>query len=171
MRTFWYAYRFVVAYLRKTIFSKMHLEFEKEYHILYKSLNGFNPEDEDWFLDELLKLINKYGTDIACEFAKNDSSASYTTELFIKAGLRGVDKNLLLEYTKGDNEDDVYGAALSLAICGYTEGFELLNQFADKTHKLSNNVHPIADIIPDLTFINDERAVKLEKRIRENYNG
>lgn len=148
----------------------MYLEFETEYDTLSKSLHGYNPEDEEWFFDELLKLINKYGTDVACEYAKNDTSASHTMELFIKAGLRDVDKNLLLEYTRGDDEDDVYGAALSLAICGYPEGFELLNQFADKTHKLSNNIHPIADIIPDLTFINDERAVKLEKRIRENYN-
>jgi hypothetical protein len=145
----------------------MHLELEKEYDTLSKSLHGFNPEDEDWFFPELLKLIDKYGADIVCEFIKNDASAIYITELFIKAGLRAVDKNILLKYTKGDNEDDVYGAALSLAICGYTEGFEILNQFADKTHRLSNNIHPIADIIPDLTFINDGRAAKLEKRIRK----
>ncbi|MEZ5007615.1 MAG: hypothetical protein R2753_05615 [Chitinophagales bacterium] len=147
----------------------MHLEFEKEYDALYKSLNGFNPEDEDWFLPELLKLINKYGANTACEFAKNNASAIYVTELLIKAGLRDVDKTLLLEYTKGDNEDDVYGAALSLAICGYAEGFELLNQFADGSHRLSKNIHPIADIIPDLAFINDERAVRLEERIRRKF--
>lgn len=148
----------------------MYLEFEKEFDRLNKSLHGFNPEDEDWFFPELLKLINKYGTDIACEFAKNDSTAIYTTELLIKAGLRGVDKNLLLDYTSGEDEDDVYGAALCLAICGYAEGFELLNQFADKTHRLSKYIHPIADIMPDLAFIDDERAVNLEKRLRKKYN-
>lgn len=148
----------------------MYLELKKEYETLSKSLHGFNPEDEEWFFLELYKLIDKYGADIVCKFIKNDASAVYTTSLFIKAGLRAVDKNVLLIYTKGDNEDDVYGAALSLAICGHTEGFEILNQFADKTHRLSNNIHPIADIIPDLAFINDERAAKLEKRIIENEN-
>jgi hypothetical protein len=152
---------------KKNHFTKMYLEFEKEYDTLNKSLYGFNPEDEDWFFPELLKLINKFGAEIACEFAKNDSTPVYTTELFIKAGLREVDKSLLLKYTKGNDEDDVYGAALSLAICGYTEGFELLNQFADEIHRLSKNIHPIADIIPDLKFINDERAIKLEIRIRK----
>ena len=148
----------------------MHLEFKKKYTELSKALHGFNPEDEDWFLTELLKLITEYGSDVVCEFAKNDSTAIYTTEILIKAGLRGVDKTLLLEYTKGEDEDDVYGAALCLAICGYREGFELLDQFIDKTHRLSKNIDPISDIIQDLEFINDERAVLLEKRLRKKYN-
>lgn len=148
----------------------MYLEFEKKYTALSKALHGFNPEDEDWYLTELSKLITEYGTEVACEFAKKDSTAIYTTEILIKAGLRGVDKTLLLEYTKGEDEDDVYGAALCLAICGYTEGFDLLDQFVDKTHRLSKHIDPISDIIQDLIFIKDERAVKLEKRLRKKYN-
>lgn len=147
-----------------------YLEFKKEYYRLNSFLHGFNPEDEDWFFPELQKLINKYGAEIACEVAKNDISAVYTTELFVKAGFRSVDKDLLLEYSRGDNEDDVYGAALCLAICGYSEGFELLEEFADMTHRLSKNIHPIADILPDLRFVDDARADILETSIKKKYN-
>lgn len=147
----------------------MYLAFKNEYDKLFKSLHGFNPEDEGWFFPGLLKLINEYGADTACEFAKNDVSPVYTTELLIKAGLRGVDKELLMKYTKQDNEDDVYGAALSLAICGYDEGFELLSQFADETHRLSKNIHPLVDMIPDLVFVKDKRAIELEVHIRNRY--
>ncbi len=117
-----------------------------------------------------MKLITEYGTNVACEFAKNDSTAIYTTEILIKAGLRGVDKTLLLQYTKGEDEYDVYGAVLCLAICGYIEGFELLDQFIDKTHRLSKNIDPISEIIGDLEFINDKRAIIMEKRLRKIYN-
>lgn len=147
-----------------------YLEFKKEYDNLNSLLHGFNPEDEDWFFPELRKLINNYGAEIACEVAKNDISAVYTTELFVKAGFRSVDKDLLLEYSRGDNEDEVYGATLCLAICGYSEGFELLEEFANMTHRLSKNIHPIADILPDLNFINDERKGRLEVLIKEKYN-
>ncbi|WP_370477067.1 hypothetical protein [Tamlana flava] len=133
-------------------------EFEKQYNSLEKSLHGFSPEDVDWFLPNVFKLIQQYGSKIAIEFASKDINPIYTLELLIKAGLRDVDKTILLPYTKNKNEDTVYGAALCLAMCDYKEGFDILEQFARGTHPLQKHIHPKADILPDLKFIDDERA-------------
>jgi hypothetical protein len=147
----------------------MYKAFAKAFDRLFQSLHGFNPEDEAWFMSGVRALIKEHGTEAALEFAKNDSNAVYTTEILIKAGLRGVDKSLLIAYTLGDNEDDVYGAALSLAICGHDEGFALLDAFTRQAHRLSANIHPVADILPDLKFIEDPRATELEKQLKARY--
>lgn len=142
--------------------------FGIEYDKLSKELYGFNPEDESWFFSELFQLITKYDPEVVSDFAKNDKNPIYTTELFIKSGFRAVEKNLLIQYTKVDNVDDVYGAAISLAICGYNEGFDLLSLFVNKTHRLSDEIDPIIDILPDLKYVKDERANIIEEEIRNN---
>lgn len=148
----------------------MYQVFAEAYNRLFQSLHGFNPEDEAWFMKGVRALIKEHGTEVAIEFAKNDSNAVYTTEILAKAGLRGVDKSLLIDYTLGNNEDDVYGAALCLAICGHDEGFELLSAFARQTHRLSANIHPVADMLPDLKFIEDPMVLELEKYLKARYN-
>lgn len=148
----------------------MHKSFKTEFDELYKSLHQFNPEDEQWFFPQLMKLIEKYGAEVALDFAKNEPSEIYTIELFVKAGFRDVNQSLLIDYIKHNNEDDVYSAALCLAICDYDSGFELLNQFADKTHMLSKNIDPLSDIIPDLEYVNNKKALEIKNHIIENLN-
>jgi hypothetical protein len=141
----------------------MPLPFAEAYQTLEKSLHGFTPEDEHWFLPQVYQLIQDYGEDTAVKYALASNWPIYHLELFIKSGFRQVDKSILLEYTNSPNEDDVYSAALCLAICGYDEGFKILEAFAKYTHKLSKHIDPFADVLPDLKFIEDPRAKQLKE--------
>lgn len=137
--------------------------FAEAYQKLEKSLHGFIPEDEPWFLPQLNRLIQKYGEDTAVNYALASNWPIYHLELFIKSGLRKLKKSILAEYTTSPNEDDIYSAALCLAVCGHDEGFEILEQFATYTHKLSKHIDPFTDLLPDLKFIEDPRAKHLKE--------
>ncbi|WP_431158125.1 hypothetical protein [Winogradskyella poriferorum] len=137
--------------------------FAEAYQKLEKSLHGFIPEDEPWFLPQLYQLIQDYGEKTALKYALASNWPIYHLELFIKSGLRQVDKSILLDYTNSPNEEDVYSAALCIAICGHQEGFEILEQFATYTHKLSKHIDPFTDVVPDLKFIEDPRAKQLKE--------
>ena len=50
-------------------------------------------------------------------------------------------------------EDEVYDAAISLAIHGHPLGFENLYKFANECHVLSKNIIPKLDIIDYKLFI------------------
>ena len=139
-------------------------QFKEEYNKLFKLVasHDTSPDNEPWFYLEVKNLIDKYGKKAAIQFALNESWSEYTFELLVKAGLREIPKEILLPYLQTDNEDNMYCTAFSLAACGYQEGFKLLKQFADKTHKLSKNIHPKIDILPDLEFINDDRILEIK---------
>ena len=139
-------------------------EFTRAYDELYRhvvALDGI-PEDEPWFLPALGALIQKYGSETAIAFAQTQAWPEFTFELLVKAGLRGIDKDLLLQYTNTLSEDGIYCAAFCLAACGYDEGFEILTTFANRTHPLSKDIGPPTDILPDVRFLEGENAKKLE---------
>jgi hypothetical protein len=131
-------------------------------------LHGFTPEDEPWFLPALYDLIQKHTPKNAITYAMKSAWPIYNLELYIKSGLREVSKSLLLDFAQSQKEDDVYAAALSLAICGHEEGFKLLEQFTRRNHRLSRQIDPLTDILPDLKFIDDSRALELEKWCKIN---
>lgn len=137
-------------------------EFTEEYDKLYKKLYEFNPEDEPWFLPALSELIQKHGSETAIAFAKTQDWPEFTFELLVKAGLRGIDKNLLLKYTDSVSEDGIYCVGFCLAVCGYEEGFEILTEFANRSHPLSKDIDPLTDILPDVRFLKGEKAKALE---------
>lgn len=147
----------------------MSTEFEDSFDSLMRSVCDTSPEGEEWFFPALKKLIEKHGQDIVLKFVNSESSSAYLTSLLIKAGLKGVDEDLLLEYLNKKDEDEVYDAALSLAIYGHSLGFETLYKFANECHELSNNIIPKLDILPDLKFINHAKARELEIYINNKY--
>lgn len=136
-------------------------EFRRDYNTLYDQLRYSNPDDEEWFYPKLFQLTQKYHSSTVVEFAKQENLPASTFEYLTKAGFRRVDKSILLELANGMYEDQVYAAILSLAICGYEEGFELLKQFATKTHKLSKAIDPLVDVLPDLKYISKHWANEL----------
>ena len=149
----------------------MLVEFKEKYNKLFKvvAAHDTSPDDEPWFFIEVKKLIKKYGNEIAITFAQKEQWPEYTFELLVKSGLREISKEILLPYLQTNNEDNLYCAAFSLAACGYQEGFDILKEFANKTHLLSKYIHPNADILPDLSFIKDDRVLEIVT-ICKDYN-
>lgn len=137
--------------------------FAKEFDNLFKFVasHDTSPDDEPWFFKEVKQLINQHGNEVAIAFAQKESWPEYKFELLVKSGLRGIKKEILLPYLNTENEDNVYCTAFCLAGCGYQEGFDILKAFANQTHPLSKNTHPIADILPDLEYITDERTKEI----------
>ena len=129
-----------------------------------------SPDDEDWFYEALNDLIGKYGKDQVLEFVKNKQPSAYILCILIKGGLKGVDEILLHEFLDKNDENEVYDAALSLAIYGHPIGFETLYKFADMSHELSNHIIPKLDILPDLKFIKNPKAKELEDYINCKYS-
>ena len=148
------------------------LMLEVELERLWESVSYdfFDPEEEEWFFPNLSVIIKKYGEDLVIEYVRVRKPSLYYVELMVKAGLKNVDRKTLLEYTESKNEDDVFAVALCLSMCGHKEGFDLLHQFAEGTHPLLKNIHPVFDIIPELKFIEDPRAKELEKELRRKHN-
>lgn len=142
----------------------MLIEFKEKYDKLFKLVASLDtsPDDEPWFFKEVQQLIEIYGNEVAIQFAQSENWPEYTFELLIKSGLREIKKEVLLPYLKTNNEDNTYCIAFSLAACGYQEGFDVLEQFAIQKHPLSKNTHPIADILPDLEFIKDDRVEEIK---------
>ena len=136
----------------------MKKSFAEEYDKLRDALYDFIPDDEPWFFPAVGELIEAYDKSIIIEFAQNDHWPEYTFELLVKSGLREIDKEVLLPYLNTHSDDNLYCTAFCLSACGYQEGFDILTQFADKSHKLSKHFHPPTDILPDLDFINDKRV-------------
>ncbi len=145
-------------------------QFTEAYDHLFKLVSSHDttPDDEPWFFEEVQKLIESYGTEIAIEFAQKEPWPEYTFELLVKSGLREIPKEILLPYLQTENEDNMYCTAFALASCGYQEGFDILKAFANQSHPLSKNTHPIADILPDLNYIQDERTKDI-KDLCEKY--
>lgn len=137
--------------------------FAAAYQALEKSLHGFSPAEEPWFLPALYARIEQFGEDTAIDYALQSNWPIYHLELFIKAGIRDINKSLLLPYLSAQTEDDVYSAALCLAICGFDDGFDVLAQFAKFEHELSKHIDPLVDILPDLLFIDNPRVKVLEQ--------
>lgn len=144
--------------------------FKNAFDKLFKQVSsyGTSPDDEPWFYEELNKLIDNYGREIAIEFAQNEKCPEYTFELLTKSGLREIPKEILLPYLRTDNADNMYCTAFALAACGYDEGFNILKSFASQTHPLSKSIHPTEDILPDLSFINDSRVNEIKKFCQEH---
>ena len=130
------------------------VEFEK----LEKALHGFTPDDEPWYFPAVSKLMEDYSQQTIIRFAQGRAWPEYTFEILVKSGLRGIDKKVLLPYLDTDNDDNLYCTAFCLAACGFQDGFDILTQFANKTHPLSNNLDPFTEILPDLKFIDDPRV-------------
>lgn len=138
--------------------------FNSAFDKLFEWVSSYNtsPDNEPWFYQELNKLINDYGDDVAIQFAQSEKCPEYTFELIVKSGLRDIPKEILLPYLKTDNEDNMYCTAFALAACGYDEGFDVLRAFANKTHPLIENIDPAFDILPDLSYIKDSRANEIK---------
>ena len=143
----------------------MQVEFKEKYDKLFKLVasHDASPDDKPWFFLEVKKIIDRYGNEVAIQFAINESWSEYTFELLDKAGLREIPKEILIPYLQTSNEDNLYCIAFSLAACGYQEGFDLLKQFVNQTHPLSKHIHPIADILPDLNYIQDARIEEIKQ--------
>ena len=75
--------------------------FNNAFDKLFKWVSSYasSPDDEPWFQEELNKLINDYGSDVAIQFAQNEEWPEYTFELLTKSGLRDIPK---------EREDEVY---------------------------------------------------------------
>ncbi len=144
-------------------------KFKSVYDKLFKlvSSHDTSPDDEPWFFEELNKLINDYGNEVAIQFAQNEKWPEYTLELLVKSGLREIPKDILLPYLETNNEDNMYCTAFCLAACGYQEGFDVLKSFVNQTHPLSKNTHPGVDILPDLSFIKDSRVDEIKMLCRQ----
>ncbi len=147
----------------------MQNNFQTHFDNLMRSVGDSYPEATEWFFPQLSTLIEKYGEETALEYAKNDPSPAYISSLLMKAGLKEIDEPLLLKYLEGNTEDEAYDAAFCLAMYGNQTGFEALYEFASQKHRLSQNTHPKADILPDLKFMDDPRARDLEVFIANNY--
>ncbi|PHR71896.1 MAG: hypothetical protein COA67_05765 [Lutibacter sp.] len=147
----------------------MNTEFENKLDCLLRSVTT-SPEDEEWFFPAVKELIEKFGPDKVREFVQTKPTSIYITTLLIKAGLKGVDESLLLEHLNKIDEDEVYDAALSLAIYGHSLGFEILYEFANESHKLSKHIIPKLDILPDLKFIHHPKAKELKVYIENKYS-
>lgn len=144
--------------------------FKIAYDKLFKLVasRDTSPDDEPWFFEEVNKLINEHGNDVAIHFAQSEKWPEYTFELLVKSGLREIPEETLLPYLQTNNEDNMYCTAFALAACGYQEGFDILKAFANQTHPLSKSTHPVDDILPDLEYIVDERTKEI-KTICEEY--
>ena len=144
--------------------NNMLAEFTSAYDKLYRQVTILDaiPEDELWFMSALGELIQTYGSETAIRFAQTQEWPEFTFELLVKAGLRGIDKDLLLPYTESMSEDGIYCTAFCLAACGYDEGFEILTEFATRTHPLSKDIDPVTDMLPDVRFLEGEKAKALE---------
>lgn len=147
----------------------MNDQFSKKFNKLFKLVasHDTSPDDEPWFFKEVNKLITEHGNDVAIQFAQSEKWPEYTFELLVKSGLREIPKETLLPYLQTDNEDNMYCTAFTLAACGYQEGFDILKAFANQSHPLSKNTHPVADILPDLEYIEDERTKEIKDLCEE----
>ncbi|GEM_PF-5409982 len=140
----------------------------KAYQKLEQSLHGFNPEDCDWFMEGLHKLSQAYASPIICDFAFQEPEPLYCLELFAKSGFKDLPINYLLEALKSKDEDQVYSAALSLALLDQEEGIQVLKLFAEERHPLQKNIHPKADLVADLKFLDPSIQARVLNSKTEN---
>lgn len=138
------------------------------YEKLEQNLHGFNPEDCDWFMEGLHKLSQAYASPIICDFAFQEPDPLYCLELFAKSGFRDLPIDYLLDALKSKDEDQVYSAALSLAILNRKEGIVVLQLFADSNHPLQKHIHPKADLLEDLKFLDPSIQARVLNAKTEN---
>ena len=145
----------------------MRKTFEQEFEHLMIGVQDTYPEATDWFFPSLAELIQTNDKRTICDFARTQSSPAYVSNLLIKAGFREIETDLLLEYLKEQDEDEVYDAAVSLAIYGDERGFEVLKEYAAGTHPLLKYMSPQMDIPEDLVFLKTEWAAEIEALLKQ----
>jgi len=146
----------------------MSIEFENSFDNLIKSVIN-SPEDDTWFFPALKKLIHENGQDVVLTYVKNNPLSLYLISLLIKTGLKKVNASILLKALNNTDEDEVYDAAISLAIYRYDIGFETLYKFANRTHELSKQINSKTVILPDLKYINHPKSKELKVYINTKY--
>ncbi|MCW8878115.1 MAG: hypothetical protein OQK51_13785 [Kangiellaceae bacterium] len=93
-------------------------------------------------IEELKVLILKYSERKVLDFTLS-IAGSDTIELqwLARAGV-SIAHSHLLDALSGDDGDNVLRAAIGLVYLGESKGIEVINEFANRTHRLSDEVEP-----------------------------
>ena len=87
-----------------------------------------------------------------------------------RAGLKEM-KPYMEDFLNGNDEHDVFWAAVGLAHLGEQRGFDALRLFAEGSHPLSHHIEPFDDVLEELEEIEDERATEMIRLFEEGKFG
>jgi len=115
----------------------------------------------DYAINDVIQLAKKVNhKDIVDCVREKFGTSSFEMHYLARAGIKEVEKYLISNLELKD-EEEVFWASVGLAHLGYPEAFKVLKQFADRSHPLSNFIHPFGDVLEELKKMNHQRAIEL----------